>query len=547
MPTYSKETALYDTGAIASDIGEAAQTATNYIVADSSGIKIADANPSSATTYLHLASSFLDFIRGGASMLKAWLDGSVAKVRVGAESGFNTLTDNEGIKLRNLTAVLGQFTSSAVEFYDGLGNAASNIVAWFGADGAQIGRTAESHIAMDYHSLQLVDKAGTNYFHVSDLRDRDGIAELTERFVATEGENQSFELEYYPTDIDGISASTSDGEVTFTFDRTNNAVVLDNALSNGTELFVSYTTMDNKTKAFTFGSRRSGYKIGPMSFSAGHLAVASNPYSYAEGFSTTASGFNSHAEGSTSTASGNFSHAEGNRTTASGGFSHAEGYRTVASGGSSHAEGNQTTASGSCSHAEGNQTTAYGSHSHAEGDHTIARAIDSHVIGRYNIDDTDAEYAFIVGNGHSSGRSNAFTVDWFGNVTCAGSITATNVPVTLYDNASAAASAAATLSETAANFKRLTIMYRDGDGTHGSVDVWSPNGKRVALSLTWINGASTQEMYQRVRWVTISGTSIATARFSGDTKYRTGQVKLGATASVTNSDYISIVHVIGYR
>lgn len=123
------------------------------------------------------------------------------------------------------------------------------------------------------------------------------------------------------------------------------------------------------------------------------------------------------------------------------------------------------------------------------------------------------------------------------------------IPVTLYDNASASASASATLSETAANFKRLTIMYRDGDGTHGSVEVWSPNGKRVALSLTWISGNSTgdQTMYQRVRWVSISGTTISTYRASTSERYRTGQAQIGGTGGVTNSDYIRIVHVIGYR
>lgn len=120
-------------------------------------------------------------------------------------------------------------------------------------------------------------------------------------------------------------------------------------------------------------------------------------------------------------------------------------------------------------------------------------------------------------------------------------------PVTLFDDPSASASAAATLSETAANFSRLTIFFKDNDGNHSSADVWQPDGKRVALAITWISGASTQEMYQRVRWVTISGTSISTYKGKSDAKYRTGQVKLGATASVTNSDYISIVHVIGWR
>ena len=54
-------------------------------------------------------------------------------------------------------------------------------------------------------------------------------------------------------------------------------------------------------------------------------------------------------------------------------------------------------------------------------------------------------------------------------------------------------------------------------------------------------------MYQRVRWVIISGSNISTYKGSQDTNYRTGQVKLGTTGSVTNNDYISITHVIGYR
>lgn len=121
------------------------------------------------------------------------------------------------------------------------------------------------------------------------------------------------------------------------------------------------------------------------------------------------------------------------------------------------------------------------------------------------------------------------------------------IPVTLFDNDSASPSASTTLSETAANFSRLTIFYKDSDNNRSSVDVWAPDGKRVSLSLTWINGTSTQQMYQRVRYVTISGTTIETSKLSGDAKYRTGQIQLGTTGSVTNSDYISITHVIGYR
>ncbi|MBQ9006116.1 MAG: hypothetical protein IJ092_07050 [Atopobiaceae bacterium] len=346
MPTYSKETALYDTGAIASDIGDAATTATNYIAMDSSGVRVANANPATATTYLRLASTFLEFVRGNTSMLKAWVESSVAKIRVGAETGFNMLTDDEGVKLRSGTTVLSQFASDIIE------------------------------LGSDTYDSRVSFCGGAGY-------------------IRAVGDSLSINSE-----------TPSMTGATESFDGTESTASIGTGIENSIEYVELYAS-----------SQDYGSSIGVDLYPTGGLYAVP----------------------------------------------------------------------------------------------TVRLTADS--------------------------ITRAFPMSSVINA----------IPVTLYDNASAAASAAATLSETAANFKRLTIMYRDGDGTHGSVDVWSPNGKRVALSLTWINGASTQEMYQRVRWVTISGTSIATARFSGDTKYRTGQVKLGATASVTNSDYISIVHVIGYR
>lgn len=323
----------YDIGEVTSSVGEesvnnAAKTATNYIVADSSGIKIANASPSSATTYLQLASNFLDFIRGGVSMLKAWLDGSTAKVRVGAESGFNTLTDGEGIKLRDGTTVLGQFATSLIE----LGKNNTSAVISFCNGKGKIGYETDR-----YGTVTL---KGTEY----------GGAEIAS------------ETCYVQADNSGVGIYAPD-----------------------------YT----------------------VSVRSEHIALI----------------------------------------------------------------------------------------------------------------DTEDTY------------EHEYMMDDLVNA----------IPVTLYDNANASASAAATLNESAANFRRLTIFYRDQDNTYSSVDVWNPNGKRVSLDLTWINGASTQQMYQRVRWVTISGTTISTAKDSGDSKYRTGQVRLGGSYSVTNSDYISIVHVIGYR
>lgn len=102
-------------------------------------------------------------------------------------------------------------------------------------------------------------------------------------------------------------------------------------------------------------------------------------------------GKNSTAEGSNTTAIGSFSHAEGYETTVIGYSSHAEGYRTTASEDSSHAEGYGTTAL-ACQHAGGhhNNTTV---------------AINSVFSG------TGTGTSFVIGNGTSSSKSNAFRVD----------------------------------------------------------------------------------------------------------------------------------------
>ena len=147
----------------------------------------------------------------------------------------------------------------------------------------------------------------------------------------------------------------------------------------------------------------------------GNRTRASGNYSHAEGRNTTASGNCSHAEGDLNAALGNCSHAEGNGTTASGPGSHAEGFITKASSPFSHAEGNRTTASGDYSHTEGYGTIASRPGSHAEGYYTKASSNHQHVQGKYNVEDTNGKYSFIIGNGTSdTARSNAFAIDWNG-------------------------------------------------------------------------------------------------------------------------------------
>ena len=147
-------------------------------------------------------------------------------------------------------------------------------------------------------------------------------------------------------------------------------------------------------------------------------------YSHAEGVDSKGNNIAVHAEGYGTEATGRFgSHAEGYDTTASGNNgSHAEGNKTTASGSGSHAEGNETTASGEASHSEGHLAKATGTRSHAEGYDTVSAGDSQHVQGKLNIEDTENKYAHIVGNGDSSGRSNAHTVDWKGNAWYAGDV-----------------------------------------------------------------------------------------------------------------------------
>jgi hypothetical protein len=89
---------------------------------------------------------------------------------------------------------------------------------------------------------------------------------------------------------------------------------------------------------------------------------------------------------------------------------------------------------GSGSIAYGSDVTASGLHSHAEGDHTIANRAWQHVFGRYNEEDpapvSGSERGYfieIVGNGDENSRSDARTLDWYGNECLQGTIEARNL------------------------------------------------------------------------------------------------------------------------
>ena len=75
-----------------------------------------------------------------------------------ANGGGNTLIRSNGMAVRDGLTELATFT----------------------ADGVQIGEYTKAHLTNDYHSMRLVDKDGKTFFHVSDLRNQEGLAQVVE-------------------------------------------------------------------------------------------------------------------------------------------------------------------------------------------------------------------------------------------------------------------------------------------------------------------------------------------------------------------------------
>lgn len=302
--------------------------------------------------------------------------------------------------------------SNGVDILDPAGNVVSN----FGSS-VTIGRDdgTESHQFLDYHSLQLINKEGQTYFHVSDLRDRSGRYFVAESAVIGSSHPSltitnvgagMYITELVSATVDGvehIQDTTMPDHYTVTFNF---------YIPIGTPVEIQYYTDTTYSMAYTLGYRATNSRIGGLSV--------------AEGLNIYAGGFAAHAEGVRTQAEKPYSHAEGAYTKARSNTAHAEGYYSIASGGYSHAEG-----------AESKATASY---SHAQNQSTIAANYAQTAIGRFNTDTSNeagyGTYPLLIGNGMSDAdRSNALAVKWDGDVEIALDVNAaaSTVDGELYD------------------------------------------------------------------------------------------------------------------
>lgn len=254
-----------------------------------------------------------------------------------ASTGHNILINSLGLLLRKAVNNLVSITQSAIAFYDGLGNSASNIVAQFGSSGATIGMTGAAHQEMDYRTWRMVDRNNGTYAYVSDLRDASGLATVVETFNTTTYP-YTFSLYLYPSSVVSVKLgeSTREHEVSgWSADLANAKVTIpsssyDSGYNFGDILTITYKAGSSAAKAYTFGLRDDNGSVGVMSFATGRDTVASGAVSRADGYNTSAEGRYSHAYGSSSKAAGWASQASGYQTEAWGRCSSAFGEGTIA-------------------------------------------------------------------------------------------------------------------------------------------------------------------------------------------------------------------------
>jgi hypothetical protein len=120
-------------------------------------------------------------------------------------------------------------------------------------------------------------------------------------------------------------------------------------------------------------------------------------------------------------AGGQWAFAAGNGT-AGGEYAFSAGGGTEAAGRGAAAFGIGTKASGSGTAAFGNGTIASARNAAAFGNGTIAAGEDQVVFGRYNLLDSQEEYAEVAGIGQGGARANGRTLDWNGNEWLAGTL-----------------------------------------------------------------------------------------------------------------------------
>lgn len=341
-------TALNTANAAATAASNAEKVATNYITALSgNGIWVTpdDAKPNSSgaavsgtTSGWHIADA-IELFRLGVSHIKMWVENSVAKLRLGAANSTHVVIDTDSLDIE-----------------DG----SSNVLATFGANGIELGKSDGARAYFTGNYMMLVDSRYNGFLEITD-----------------------YNYQYQDYDY---------SRKHFTLGSRGNA---------------------GQRGRFSIAIGNSNDATGDVSIAAGEGAASSGSYSSVIGgqqntasssYATTLGGFNN-------VASGQYSLAFGNNNTSIGSYSIAGGRGSASSGFFSIAVGDSAIASDSGEVAIGDHVSTGGYANFVIGSYNVIPTGPSQFK------------SFIIGNGTSDSRSNALSVDYSGNIVAGNTVT----------------------------------------------------------------------------------------------------------------------------
>ena len=336
-----------------------------------------------------------------------WADDNgahVSTVENAAASGNNLLMNALGILLRSGSNILAQFSASQVAFYDGDGNDEENVVAAFGKEGAQVGYSSSGHLNLASNSITAVSDIGAKLFSVGTNRATEQI-QITKdigaavKVTSTSSSNPTSMVATLPI-TDEVTGGAfrvdyewygNSGQNTFRYKGTFDGVI---GTTKSEDVYADRIGMHLNYSVVTIvGEQRQQFSVNAYKTSAYNtffriISVTYDGYTAMPTYDLGTRALADNFAGSFSTVIGESLFASGDRQT---------------------------------------------------------------VIGKYNVEDTNDEYALIIGNGtDDQNRSNALTVDWTGKINAAGGygglVAIEDVPLTVSFAAGTIGTRAASLS-----------------------------------------------------------------------------------------------------
>lgn len=323
----------------------------------------------------------------------------------------NTIWNSLGMLFRagttNLLAIVAG-TDSGMDVYDGQGNGDENIIASHRGSGTRIGRSSENNMMITPHNIRSYDEYQRELFRVGKNVEADGYKPTTETWTIETAGRNSFSICVWRLNVGNAKGY-----------RRNSTDVIDplTITLNGAEIAPEHYTVQYDVSAsqdwaqITFdGTVTTNVDdtvvIAYRSNFVG-MSMHFGPYSESDGNGGVALGYDTFALGVGCHAVGVGTSATGSGTSASGGYYAQMGDVYIGiDGGKANGRG--------C---------------HADGIATVARGDGQAVFGRANIEDYYNRYGLILGNGHINtqegtvdSRSNAFAVEWDGDVEYAGTL-----------------------------------------------------------------------------------------------------------------------------